>query len=418
MQLQTILNKCHKFKSFVYDKVSFVIENGERFIEVTVMPRRNSQAICSCCGQPAPLYDRMKKERRFEFIPLWGYRVFLIYLMRRVDCIHCGVKVEQVPWARGKRELTDTYQQFLAHWAKKLSWKEVAMSFQTSWEKVFQAVEYIVEWGLEHRDLSGITAIGVDEIAWRKNHKYLTMVYQIDKGNTRLLWIGNERTIKTLLRFFRFFGKERSQELKYICSDMWWPYIKVIKKKAGQALHILDRFHIVAKLNKAIDEVRASEHRQMQKDGYEPVLKNSRWCLLKRWENLTEKQEAKLSDLLQYNLKSVRAYLLKEDFNGFWEYVSPAWAEKFLDRWCTRVMRSRIDPMKKMAKTIRNHKPLILNWFKAKKAFSSGVVEGLNNKAKVTTRNSYGFRTYRGAEVALYHALGNLPTPPMTHRFC
>ena len=155
----------------------------------------------------------------------------------------------------------------------------------------------------------------------------------------------------------------------------------------------------------------------MQKDGYEAVLKNSRWCLLKRWENLTENQEAKLKDLLQYNLRSVRAYLLKEDFNGFWEYVSPAWAEKFLDRWCTRVMRSRIEPMKKVAKTIRNHKPLILNWFKAKKAFSSGVVEGLNNKAKVTTRSSYGFRTYRGAEVALYHALGNLPTPPMTHRF-
>jgi len=338
--------------------------------------------------------------------------------MRRVNCADCGVRVEQVPWARGKRELTDTYQQFLAHWAKKLSWKEVAVSFRTSWDKVFRAVEYIVEWGLQHRDLSGVTAIGVDEIAWRKGHKYLTMVYQIDEGNTRLLWIGNERTIKTLLRFFQFFGEERSQELKYVCSDMWRPYIKVIKKKAGQALHILDRFHIVAKLNKAIDEVRAGEHRQMQKDGYEPVLKNSRWCLLKHWKNLTDKQEVKLKELLQYNLKSVRAYLLKEDFNGFWEYVSPVWAEKFLDKWCTRVMRSRIEPMKKVAKTIRNHKPLILNWFKAKKAFSSGVVEGLNNKAKVTTRNSYGFRTYRGAEIALYHALGNLPTPPTTHRYC
>jgi transposase len=95
-------------------------------------------------------------------------------------------------------------------------------------------------------------------------------------------------------------------------------------------------------LNKAIDEVRAGEHRQMQKEGYEPVLKSSRWCLLKRWENLTEKQEVKLNDLLQYNLTSVRAYLLKEDLNGFWEYVSPAWAEKFLDRWSTRVMRSRM----------------------------------------------------------------------------
>jgi len=417
MQLKTILIQCHKFKSFVYDQVRLVKRNGKQHIEVDVLPRRNSKAICSGCERPARLYDRLNK-RRFEFIPLWGYRVFLVYLMRRVDCANCGVKVEQVPWARGKRELTDTYQQFLAHWAKQLSWKEVAISSQTSWEKVFHAVEYVVHWGLEHRELSGITAIGVDEIAWRKGHHYLTMVYQIDAGNTRLLWVGKDRTVKTFLRFFRFFGKERSQTLKYICSDMWKPYIRVIEKKAGQAIHILDRFHIVAKLNKAIDKVRAGEHRQMQKDGYEPLLKNSRWCLLKRWENLTEKQEAKLNDLLKYNLTSVRAYLLKEDFNGFWEYISPAWAEKFLDRWCTRVMRSKIDPMKKVAKSLRTHKPLILNWFKAKKAFSSGVVEGLNNKAKVTTRNSYGFRAYRGAEVALYHALGKLPAPPMTHRFC
>jgi transposase len=417
MQLKTILNHCHKFKSFVYDKARFIVVNEVSQIEITVKPRCNSQAICSCCSRPAPLYDQLK-ERLFEFIPLWGYRVFLRYRMRRVNCNQCGVKVEQIPWATGKQELTHTYQQFLAHWSIKLSWKEVAISFQTSWEKVFRSVETVVEWGLEHRCLSSVTAIGVDEIAWCKGHHYLTMVYQIDEGRKRLLWIGQERTIKTLLRFFHFFGPQRSQELRYVCSDMWRPYIKVIEKKAGHALHILDRFHIVAKLNKAIDEVRAGEHRQLQKDGYEPVLKNSRWCLLKRWENLTEKQEVKLNDLLQYNLKSVRAYLLKEDFNGFWEYVSPGWAEKFLDRWCTRVMRSKIEPMKKVAKTIRNHKPLILNWFKAKKAFSSGVVEGLNNKAKVTMRTSYGFRTYRCAEIALYHALGNLPTPKMTHRFC
>lgn len=416
MQLKTILNQCYKFKSFVYQRVYFTGSDGNKRIEVEVVPRRNSKAICSGCGQAAPLYDRLNK-RCFEFIPLWGFQVFLIYLMRRVNCPACGVRVEQVPWARGKRELTDTYQQYLAHWAKKLSWKEVAVSFQTSWEKVFHAVEYVVYWGLEHRDLSGVTAIGVDEIAWRKGHKYLTLVYQIDSDNTRLLWIGKDRTIKTFLRFFQFFGKEHSQVLAYVCSDMWRTYIKVIAKKAGQATHILDRFHVVAKLNKAIDEVRASEHRKMKQDGYEPLLKNTRWCLLKRWENLTEKQEVKLKDLLQYNLQSVRAYLLKEDFNAFWDYVSPAWTEKYLDRWCTRVMRSKIEPMKKVAKTIRRHKPLILNWFRAKKAFSSGIVEGLNNKAKVTTRNAYGFRTYKCAEIALYHALGKLPVPPMTHRF-
>ena len=330
MQLKTILNRCHKFKSFVYDKVRWVAGQGGPFIEVTVLPRRNSKALCSQCARAAPLYDHLDW-RRFEFIPLWGYRVFLHYHMRRVNCRHCGVKVEQVPWARGKRELTDTYLIFLAHWAQKLAWQEVAQSFRTSWEKVFQAVEFVVEWGLKHRDLSGVTAIGVDEIAWHKGHRYLTLVYQIDAGRIRLLWIGKDRTIKTMLRFFRFFGKDRSQALQFVCSDMWKPYLKVIAKKAGQAVHILDRFHIVAKLNKAIDEIRAGEHRQMQKDGHEPMLKNSRWCLLKRKENLTEKQEAKLRDLLKYNLKSVRAYLLKEDFNAFWDYISPAWAGKFLD---------------------------------------------------------------------------------------
>ena len=209
MRLKTILNHCQKFKSFVYDKARFVVEKGETLIEVTVLPRQNSQAICSGCGQPAPLYDRLQ-ERRFEFIPLWGYRVYLRYRMRRVQCPCCGVKVEQVPWARGKRELTDTYLQFLAHWASMLSWREVAVQFRTSWEKVFQAVEYIVQWGLAHRDLSGVTAIGVDEIAWSKGHNYLTLVYQIDAGNTRLLWIGKGRTIKTLLRFFRFLPRQQN----------------------------------------------------------------------------------------------------------------------------------------------------------------------------------------------------------------
>ena len=170
-------------------------------------------------------------------------------------------------------------------------------------------------------------------------------------------------------------------------------------------------------INKAIDEVRTGEHRKLQEDGYEPVLKKSRWCLLKRKENLTVKQAVTLKELLTYNLKSVKAYLLKEEFYLFWEYISPYWAEKFLALWCTKVMRSKIEPMKKMAKSIRKHTPIILNWFKAKKAFSSGIVEGLNNKARVVTKKAYGFKTYKCLEIALYHQLGKLPEPLMTHRF-
>ncbi|UYM14989.1 ISL3 family transposase [Endozoicomonas euniceicola] len=416
MLIKTILNKVHKLKSFVYQDVKPGVYQGSEVFNVTVVPRKNSHAVCSGCLKPAPGYDSLA-ERRFEFVPLWGIRVFLLYTMRRVQCKTCGVKVEQVPWGDGKKELTKVYMQFLASWARKLSWKEVACTFNTSWEKVFHAVEYVVEWGKAHRSLDNIKAIGVDEVAYQIGHKYLTVVYQIDRNCTRLLWIGEERTEATIRSFFSFFGTERSQQLEYVCSDMWQPYVKAIAEFACQALHILDRFHIVAMLNKAIDEVRASEHKQLQADGYEPVLKKTRWCLLKRKENLTEKEEIKLNTVLQYNLKSVRAYLLKEEFQVFWDYISPHWAGKYLDRWCTRVMRSKIDPMKKVVKTIRRHKPLILNWFRAKKAFSSGIVEGLNTKIKLTTRKSYGFRTYRCAEIALYHALGKLPEPETAHRF-
>jgi transposase len=120
-------------------------------------------------------------------------------------------------------------------------------------------------------------------------------------------------------------------------------------------VHILDRFHIVAKMNKALDEVRAGEARRLAQDGYEPVLKRTRWCVLKRKTNLTGKQRFRLRELLRYNLKTVRAYLLKEDFQQFWEYQSATWAGKFLDDWCQQVMRSRIQPMKKIAATMRSH---------------------------------------------------------------
>jgi transposase len=299
-----------------------------------------------------------------------------------------------------------------------MSWKEVAEVFRTSWEQVFRSVQMAVEWGRQHMDLNGITAIGVDEIQWQQGHHYLTLVYQIDEDRKRLLWIGQNRKIKTLLRFFRWFGKKRSAALVFICSDMWKPYLRVIAKKAAQAVHILDRFHIMAHMNKAIDEVRAKEARALITKGFEPVLKGSRWLVLKRPANLTDKQEVRLAELLQYNLRTVRSYLLKEDFQLFWDYISPHWAGRFLDRWCSRVMRSRIEPMKKVAKTLRRHRKLILNWCRAKGTISAAAVEGFNNKAKLTTRKAFGFRTFKAVEVALFHTLGDLPEPTETHRFC
>jgi len=416
MQIKTILNRVQKFKSFVYGEVRWLNNDIQPTLEVDIHERQNSRALCSVCEQPAVNYDR-QRQRRFEFIPLWGIKIFLLYSPRRVKCRRCGVKVEHMPWAVGKRQITRNYAWYLAEWSKRMSWQEVAETFRTTWHHVFCSVEMAVTWGRAHQDLSGIRSIGVDEIQWQKGHKYLSVVYQIDQGRKRLLWVGEHRKAKTLLSFFRWLGKERSEQLQNVCSDMWRPYLKVIKKKAVNAINILDRYHVMALMSKAIDKVRAEEARQMKADGLEPLLTNSRFVLLKRPENLSEKQEIKLADLVQYNLRSVRAYLLKEDFQQFWEYISAYHAGRFLDKWCTRTMRSKIDPMKKIAKTLRKHRPLLMNWFAAKGELSSGVVEGFNNKAKLTMRKSYGFRTFRGIEIALYHAMGNLPEPQFTHRF-
>ncbi len=415
LQLITILNRCHRFPGFVYQQARF--SSDHRSIEIAVRPRQGSRAVCSRCHQPASGYDQLP-ERRFEFSPFWGFLVFLLYSMRRVDCRRCqAVVVEAVPWGDGKRTLTRAYMLFLARWARRLSWKETAEAFRTSWEKVFDAVEYVVTFGLEHRVLGRIDAIGVDEIQYAKGHKYLTLVYQIDLDVTRLLWVGRERTIESFQAFFKVIGDELASKIVFVCSDMWEPYLKVIREKCSEALHILDRFHIVAKMNKALDEVRAGESRRMAVQGLAPVLKKSRWLLLKREENLKTEQRFRLRDLLRYNLKTVRAYLLKEAFQQLWDYNSPAWAGKFLDEWCRQVMRSRIEPMKKIARSLRQHRELILNSFRAQKLLSSGVVEGLNNKAKVTMRKSYGFRTFRALELALYHSLGKLPEPESTHDF-
>lgn len=415
MQLKTILNRLQKFPSFVYDRITWDEQGGG--LRVRIVPRAGSRPVCSGCGRRRRGYDRQPM-RGFEFVPLWGLRVVFDYAPRRVDCPGCGVRVERLPWAEGKSRLTEAYVWFLAGWSKRLSWKQVAETFHTSWDTVFRAVERAVAWGLAHRSLEGVAAIGIDEVCWQKGYEFLTVVYQLDAGARRLLWIGRHRTAKTLLRFFRWWGAERTAGLRFVCSDMWQAYRKVIAKKAGHALHVLDRFHLVARLHKAIDAVRAEEVRRLKAEGYDPVLTHSRWCLLKNPENLTDRQEVRLAEILRYNLRTVRAYLLKEQLQLFWDYVSPYWAGRFLDWWCQQVMRSRLEPLKKVARSLRSHRELILNWFRANKAISAGVVEGFNNKLKLTTRKAYGFRSYRVAEVALYHALGNLPEPEVAHRFC
>ena len=418
MRIKTILNNGLKFKCFYFGKAWF--DEKRENIFVKIIARSNSKPLCSACGTPSPGYDALP-ERMFEFVPAWGCRVFFVYAMRRVSCPRCRrVVVEKVPWADGKNHFTHHYAAFLADWAKELSWKRVAERFHTSWQSVCSAVGWVVDYGLTHRNLDNISALGVDEVAWHKGHNYLTLVYQIDAGARRLLWIGEKRTQATMKEFFAdmtALETDFSAGIRVICSDMWKPYLKVIAKKLPQAINVLDRFHIMQKFSKALDKVRAEEAKRLRAEKQAPVLSKSRWCFLKRKDNLTEKQSFKLNELLKMNLRTVKAYLLREQFQKFWEYHSPGWAARFLDQWCHAASHSRIEPMQNLSKTLQGHRELILNYFRAKKQYNSGIVEGLNRKINLTIRKSFGFRTIKIAKICLYHQLGELPEPEFAHKF-
>ena len=312
---------------------------------------------------------------------------------------------------------------FLARWARRLSWRETATVFHTSWESVYRSVEWFVHWGLAHRELHGVESLGVDEIHWGhglRANNFLTVIYQIDTDCRRLLWVGKRRSQTTLRRGLQALGPEVVKGLRFVCSDMWEPYRKVIAAQAGKALHVLDRFHITMHLNQAVDQVRRAESSRLQAISKQRAqrLKHMRWSLLRRGSRVRGRAREKLNALLSSKLATARAWDLKETFSHLWHYRSVLWAGALLDYWTYRAMRSRLEPMKKVARMLRSHEELLLNWFRAKGEISNGVVEGLNNKIRVVTRRSYGFRTYEAMEIALYHTLGRLPEPESTHRFC
>ena len=389
-------------------------------VEVTMESHQQIPGRCSHCLQSAPGYDRLP-QRRWLFVPLWNIRTYFFYAPRRVNCSEHGVVVEHIPWSQGKSPTCTAMMDFLARWARRLSWRETARTFGASWEAVYRSVQWFVQWGLAHRRLEGVEAIGIDELHWGKGKRaanFLTVIYQIDRHCRRLLWVGPRRTRATLRRGLDTLGAEVMEAVRFVCSDMWKPYLNVVAQKVRHALHVLDRFHITMHLNKALDQVRRAETSRLRGKPSAQKLKKMRWKLLRGGNRVRGRAKAKLNRLVFSKLATGRAYILKETFRHFWSYKSVTWAGYFLDYWCEKARRSRLEPMKKVANMIERHEELLLNWFRAKKEISSGAVEGLNNKIRVVTRRSYGFRTYHAMEVALYHNLGKLPEPELTHKFC
>lgn len=408
MLIESLIKDTVEMQGFRVESV-----NGDRAgLVATVAPDRRYTPRCGRCGERGRYRDT-RTTRRFRHVPLWGIAVWLEYAPRRVSCRHCeGIHVEAMPWVSGKQRFTRALMVTVATWTRVLAWQQVATLFRCSWGTVAAAVEQAVSYGLAHRDLSGVTHIGIDEISRKKGHVYVTNVY--DLTQKRLLWSGDGRSEATLEAFFEFLGPARSAKLQGICCDMWQPYIDVIKAKAPQAVLVFDKFHIVHHLMQAVDQVRRDEIREKGAE-HKTLVTRTRYIWLKNPWNLTDRQAARLGELERLNLKINRAYLLKEAFRAFWDYQRAGWARRYLNRWFWWATHSRLPPMRDFAWMLRRHHDDILNYFRL--PIDNGTVEGLNNKAKLIIHKAYGFRTVNNYIRNLYHCMAYLPLPKTVHTF-
>lgn len=248
--------------------------------------------------------------------------------------------------------------------------------------------------------------IGIDEVSRKKGHQYLTLLYDLEHG--QLLWIGQNRSQETVDQFFAWLGKRRSQNLQAVCLGMWKPYLASVAQHAPGSIAVFDRFHLVRHLNHALDLVRRQQWRKAAGTA-RGVIKGTRYLLLKNPWNQTQKDRERLADLVQLNTPLVRAYLLKEDFQLFWDYRQPARAAAHLGKWYRWARRCRLQPIKDFAALVKRHWQGILAWTQLR--ISNGALEGMNNKIKLVSHRSFGFRNPDNYINAIYHCCANLPLP-------
>ncbi len=377
-------------------------------IVVTVALRRR-RLVCGHCGyKTSSRYDTRPVESRWRHLDVGVWRVELRASLRRLRCPTHGVVVEGVPFARPRAKLTRDFDDLLAWLATKMDKTSIARLSRVSWRTVGRACERVVAAELDPGRLDGLFRIGVDEISWRKHHKYLTLVVDHDRG--RVIWGAAGRDAKTLDQFFDELGCQRGSLIEAVSLDLGPAYLKSVQAEghAPQAIICADPFHLVKLVGDALDEVRRDLWQQLRRlpdDRYAKSFKGSRWALLKNPEDLTDSQAAQLATIKRSRGGIWRAYEMKEQFRAIIAGdLTRNEAAALLDRWCTRALRSRLEPFIKCARTMRERRDLILNAIEHD--VSNGRVEGLNTKVRLIIRRAYGFHSADAALALVMLAAG------------
>lgn len=367
-------------------------DEGAETVLVRVRPTRSRQGRCSRCGIRAGRYDQGGGRRRWRSLDMGSMVVELEADAPRVRCRTHGVVVAAVPWARPAARFTHCFEQTCAWLVAHASGAAVAELMRVAWRSVTAMVERVVADIAGGRDLlAGVTRIGIDEIAHRKGHRYLTVVVDHDTG--RLIWAAPGRDRATVEAFFDALGPGRAAAITHVSADGAEWIHAAVRAKAPQATICLDAFHVVAWATKALDEVRrrlVAELRTAGADDTASDLKGTRWALLKNPKDLTMLQRTTLAGLAKLNGGVYRAYLLKEQMRAIFATKGDA-GRQLLAGWLAWAKRSQLAPFMKLAKTIEHYKPLIVNTLVH--GLSNARSEATNTHLRALTKRAYGFHS-------------------------
>lgn len=380
-----------------------------RRVDIRLSHGSGIQWPCPTCGKELSCRDH-SEERTWRHLDTCQFRTFLHARIPRVECPEHGVVQVSVPWAEPKSRLTLLMERWAINVIGECATIEGARRLLgLTWDEAWGVMERAVRRGLSRKEQRSIHYLGVDEKAFRKGHSYMTVVCDLSRATVE--HVAEKRKTASLEEYYRSLKREQLEGIRAVSMDMWPPYIKATRKWLPDAKDkiVFDRFHIMKHAGEAVDKVRRREHKELMA-GKDDRLKGTKYLWLYKEENLPEKHRPTFEGLKAANLKTAKAWAMKESLSALWKYLSPGWARKFLKRWCEWAKRSRLEPMKKVAGMLRDHMENIVTFCRHR--ITNAVAEGLNSKIMAIKRRACGYRNKDHFKTAIYFFCGGLDLYP------
>jgi len=374
-------------------------DDDSQRIAVYLEPTRVS-AVCSGCGETKRRIHDTKPTREWRHLDACNVQLVVRAAMRRVRCRHCGIRIEQVPWARTRSRFTLQFEAEVLRRARDTSIAGVCRQLGLHWTSVMRLIERWVEEAAAKQFRKPLRYIGVDEVSYgRGQNKYLTIVW--DHARSRIVWIGRGKDRDALDAFFAKLGSVRAHQLVAVTMDMAQGYINAVAEAAPQADIVFDRFHIERYLTRAVDEVRKQEF--WRRGGrYRATIRGKKWLLLKKHRRIHWRRRGDLAILLMQNARLFRAYVLKEHFEHAWTYTTESGMKRFIARWRKSLNWTRLGPLIEFWEMLMRHLDGVTAW--AKHRLSNAALEGNNARVRYVSQRARGYRNPNNLMLVLYHA--------------